>query len=169
MEVALARSEFDDFYRNHYNQILRFAERRVDHESARDVCAETFSVAWRKFGPSDPPGLPWMYQTARNLIGTVYRRQARDQKLASRLAVEARVTPELAQTREVFELLQSLPDKDREALQLTYWEGLNAGEVAEVLGCSEQAAWKRISRAKEKLRADLGSLTGADGKEEVNV
>jgi RNA polymerase sigma factor (sigma-70 family) len=165
----LARSEFDDFYRTHYNQILRFAERRVDHESARDVCAETFSVAWRKFGLDDLPGLPWMYQTARNLIGTIYRRQAREQSLVFRLTVEARLTPATSMAGELFALLQDLPEKDREALQLTYWEGLSAGEVAEVLGCSEQAAWKRISRAKEKLRVNLVSRASTNGLEEVNA
>jgi len=169
MEVRLARSEFDDFYRSHYNQILRFAERRVDQESARDVCAEAFAVAWRKFDPSNPPGLPWMYQTARNLIGTVYRKEARDLKLVSRITAEALTSSGTTQAAEVLELLHALPAKDREALQLTYWDGLSAAEVATVLGCSEQAAWKRISRAKRKLRADLDLQNNSGGREEVHA
>lgn len=59
--------------------------------------------------------------------------------------------------------LFDLAEKDRESLRLTYWELLTAAEVGAVLGCSEQAAWKRISRAKAAVRQKLESSVDVSG------
>lgn len=56
----------------------------------------------------------------------------------------------------------TLPELDREALLLTYWERLSAAEVAVVMGCSEQAAWKRISRARTAMRTELIRANGEE-------
>ena len=59
--------------------------------------------------------------------------------------------------------MSGLNGKDREALRLTFWEQVSAAEVAIVLECSEQAAWKRISRAKAALRASMQRLATEEG------
>lgn len=51
--------------------------------------------------------------------------------------------------------LAALRPADREALRLTFWEQFSAAEVAKVLNCTEQAAWKRLSRAKSTLRGAM--------------
>lgn len=45
-----------------------------------------------------------------------------------------------------------LSEKDRQAIVLRFYEGRNLREVGLVLGASEDAAEKRVSRALEKLR-----------------
>jgi len=67
------------------------------------------------------------------------------------------------------EAMAQLSPKDAEVLRLTYWEELSAAEVAEVLGSSEQATWKRISRAKQSLRRVLTATHGTVGKEDAHV
>jgi RNA polymerase sigma-70 factor (ECF subfamily) len=150
----VAGTTFDAFYTQHYVLILRFAERRIDGERAEDVAAETFAIAWKKFDAESPPGLPWLYQTARNLIGNAYRRRGREQRLVERLEAEALASAPAGEF-DLLEALQALNPKYRDALQLTYWEGLSAAQIAEVVGCSEAAAWKRISRGKEDLKRML--------------
>ncbi|MGV8885518.1 MAG: RNA polymerase sigma factor [Microbacteriaceae bacterium] len=149
------RNAFNAFYRDYYALILRFAERRITSDLALDVTAETFAIAWRKFDPAEPPSLPWLYQTARNVLGDLYRKRARDARLLQKLTNEARTAAPNGKGDDLLDLLSRLNVADRDVLMLTYWEGLNAAEVAEVLSCSEQAAWKRISRAKQKLRVLL--------------
>ncbi|MGI8696818.1 MAG: RNA polymerase sigma factor, partial [Mycobacteriales bacterium] len=39
---------FTSLYERHYDDVLRYARRRVDEQTARDVAAETFLVAWRR-------------------------------------------------------------------------------------------------------------------------
>jgi DNA-directed RNA polymerase specialized sigma24 family protein len=51
--------------------------------------------------------------------------------------------------------LGRLRTADRELLMLTAWEGLDASQVASVLGCTPQAVHTRLYRARTRLRADL--------------
>ena len=53
---------------------------------------------------------------------------------------------------EVFEALGKLPERDRNALYLHYYEGYTAREIAGILGGTERAVTKRICRAREKLK-----------------
>lgn len=155
----MAQSAFDAYYRDNYESVLRYVARRIaDHETAKEVAAECFVTAWRKFGPAAPPPLTWMYRTARNHLGNAYQKRSRDlrllETLGSATAAESADPASLA----VSEALLTLSVNDQEALRLTYWEELDAREVAAVLGCSEQAAWKRISRARAAIRDALVRL-----------
>ena len=147
--------DFDQFFRENYNLVLRFAERRIDEESAKDLTAECFALAWKKFDPANPFGRAWLYQTTHHLVGSAYRRGGRERELLDRLRRQRPESPDDEPEVDIANALAQLPAKDREALQLTYWEELSAAEVGTVLGCSEQAAWKRISRAKSRLRSIL--------------
>jgi RNA polymerase sigma factor (sigma-70 family) len=48
--------------------------------------------------------------------------------------------------------LGELTEPDRDALLLRYFERKSAREMADILGTSEDAAQKRVSRAVERLR-----------------
>ena len=52
-------------------------------------------------------------------------------------------------------LLDGLTATDREAVYLYYYEGYSAKEVARLIGKSEKAVFKRLSRAREKLKTYL--------------
>ncbi|WP_448262133.1 RNA polymerase sigma factor [Microbacterium aurum] len=147
-------SAFADLFREHYNAVRRFIERRVSNpESAADLTMECFEIAWRKRVPAEPFGLPWLYRTARNLVANEYRRREREQLLWSELAetlrAEGSADPAVAR---LIEALRSLPERDREILWLTYWEELTAADCAVVLGMSAGAVWTRLNRARQKLR-----------------
>lgn len=55
------------------------------------------------------------------------------------------------------EVIAKLPRKLREAVVLYFFEGKTQREVGDALGCSEEAARKRIARATEHMRKRLGS------------
>src|SRR5204862_2812314 len=62
--------------------------------------------------------------------------------------------------------LSDLGEPDRDALMLRYFERKSAREMAGILGTSEDAAQKRVSRAVERLReffAKRGVTVGASG------
>jgi uncharacterized protein YlxW (UPF0749 family) len=54
------------------------------------------------------------------------------------------------------EAMHALPEADRSALLLRYFENKSLQEVGQVLGTTEEAARKRISRAIDRLRTGLG-------------
>lgn len=55
-----------------------------------------------------------------------------------------------------------LRDTDREVLALSLWDGLSAREVSEVLDISEPAVWKRLERARTRLRRQLDDPDGEE-------
>jgi RNA polymerase sigma-70 factor (ECF subfamily) len=52
----------------------------------------------------------------------------------------------------------ALPARYREAVVLTYLEGLEADEISRMLGISKNALHVRLSRARERLRSELVEL-----------
>ncbi|WP_336852292.1 sigma-70 family RNA polymerase sigma factor [Sinomonas albida] len=148
-----AEAEFVAFYRRHYWLIFAFAARRLsDEETAREVAADTFRVAWSKLSERGDRELAWLYGIARNLIGNEYRRQLRERALLHRIQQEAALGDTDSTAELMREALLELRYKDRDILYLTYWEELSAARLAEVLGCSEASAWKRVSRARKALK-----------------
>jgi RNA polymerase sigma factor (sigma-70 family) len=55
--------------------------------------------------------------------------------------------------------LHRIPVDQQIALELTYWEGLSAPEVARVLAIPENTVYSRLRRAKEHLREALAQLS----------
>lgn len=146
-------ARFEALYRENYAGVLRFVNRRLGGTGGEDVTASTFELALRKLPDRHPHPVGWLFRAADNLVKADLRRRERE-----RLAVrDAEVLgPPAADDPDVgilLDILSSLPRGHRDVLQLTYWDGLAAADVGVALGCSEQAVWKRISRAKAAVRA----------------
>jgi DNA-directed RNA polymerase specialized sigma24 family protein len=52
--------------------------------------------------------------------------------------------------------MERLRPADREVLRLANWEALSRSDVAVALGCSENAASKRLRRALDRLASAMG-------------
>jgi RNA polymerase sigma factor (sigma-70 family) len=161
------RRRFEALYAEHQAAVLGYVLRRTDSTyDAADVIAETFLVAWRRLDgvPTGATARLWLYGVARRVLANHRRGERRRTQLADRLrgdlagrhAPEAR-SGELAELAAVFRLLA---DGDREVLALEAWEGLGAGEIAAVLGCSRNAARIRLHRARRRLRAAIATSQG---------
>lgn len=159
----MARTEawFDRLYEEHYRHVLAYCARRTVPADADDAASEVFTVAWRR--RDDIPGgeraLPWLYGVARNVVSHQRRSTQRFRRLTTRVGgVQDPLPPtpdavvvqreEYAQVRDAVEQLRI---SDREVLLLSAWEGLSHGQIAEVLGLSQAAIDKRLSRAKQRL------------------
>jgi RNA polymerase sigma-70 factor (ECF subfamily) len=134
---------------------LLFIARRIDPDQADDICAECFEIAWRKFNPTQPFGPPWLYKTARNLLRNAYRKDAREARLVEQIRFEGSLRED--RSAEIAACITGLPQAEKQLIMLTYWGGMSAAEIAAVDGCSEQAVWKRLSRARARLRAHLAA------------
>jgi RNA polymerase sigma factor (sigma-70 family) len=158
-QVDVDRGYFESLYRLHYGAIMRFAARRTDEQSARDVTAETFLAAWRRLDavPRDNE-LAWLYMTARNMLRHELRGQTRRSRLGERLQSQPLrpdrdVADGVLDTLHAQRLLDALPPKDREALQLVEWEQLDTGTAAQVVGCTVATFRVRLHRARRRLAA----------------
>jgi RNA polymerase sigma factor (sigma-70 family) len=138
----------------HSRSVFAYAARRVP-DRADDVVAETFVVAWRRLDDLPVDVEPWLYGVASRVVAGHWRSASRQSALVSRL-VEVSVTD--SEEIEVdhsglYEALGRLGEGDREALLLTYWEGLVPERAAAALGISRAALNQRVHRARERLRA----------------
>ncbi|MFC0542921.1 RNA polymerase sigma factor [Kutzneria chonburiensis] len=154
---------FEQLYHAHHAALMRYGTRRVGHDAAKDVVAETFLVAWRRPDavPLDDP-LPWLYATARRVLANHVRSETRRGRLDERIgavgvnsAVEADHADGVAVRADVLRALAELPAADQEVLMLTEWDGLSAQTAAEVVGCSLSAFKVRLHRARRRLAARL--------------
>ncbi|NOT89396.1 MAG: sigma-70 family RNA polymerase sigma factor [Lysobacter sp.] len=139
-----------------------------DVATSEDIAQEAFLNAWQHLERLHSPDsfLPWLRQITRNLARDhlrAHRNQPLDGPSAELImAMAADPGPQpmqqaLEDEREnaAFELISSLPDDSREALLLFYREGQSSQQVAALLGISDAAARKRLSRARQLVRDDI--------------
>ena len=142
--------------------MLAYILRRCrDDADAHDALAETFIVAWRRFGKvpdGDHASLLWLYGVARRVLANQRRGSRRRDQLSSRLYALPRPTVDFeadtvsrAEADVVLLTIAELRPRDREILLLAAWEGLSHAEIATVLGCSENASAIRLHRARQRL------------------
>jgi len=159
------RERFSGLYEEHYEHVLRYALRRTDSEMARDVAAETFTVAWRRMEQLPAEPLPWLYGVARRVLANELRGQHRRERLTSRLELAASVAgvptvqpdhaEEVTATTHIRATMAKLSPQDQEVLQLIAWEDLDIADTAKVLGCSNTACKVRLHRARRRLELML--------------
>ncbi|MFZ2752724.1 MAG: sigma-70 family RNA polymerase sigma factor [Lysobacteraceae bacterium] len=139
-----------------------------DVATSEDIAQEAFLNAWQHLERLHSPDsfLPWLRQITRNLARDhlrAHRNQPLDgpnAELVMAMAADPGPQPMqqvLEDEREsaAFELISSLPDDSREALLLFYREGQSSQQVAALLGISDAAARKRLSRARQLVRDDI--------------
>lgn len=79
------REQFTVIFDLHYPAVLAYGLRRVDRESAHEMAAETFTIAWRRRVHVPDPPLAWLLATARRVLANELRRGARSRRLMVRL------------------------------------------------------------------------------------
>jgi RNA polymerase sigma factor (sigma-70 family) len=139
---------FVALYEACYDDVLRYARRRVGEETARDIAAETFLVAWRRIETVPSPALPWLYGVARRLVANESRRQRRQDRVTARTAALmpalSDATHSVEERERVAAALGTLSAADLEAVRLIAWEGLDNREAALAAGCSRGAFSVRL-------------------------
>lgn len=160
------REEFERCWHANVHGVMAYAQRHVGPDAAADITSATFLTAWRVWSEVPEHARAWLLSAARGQIRNHQRGRRRERSLRRRLElldVTAAPTPDAALTFEqrsvALAALAALPIKDREALLLVAWDGLDTNEAASVLGCSPPALRTRLHRARQALDAAL--LSGA--------
>ena len=155
---------FTRLFDAHYAAVRAYAWRRGP-DSADDVVAETFTIAWRRLGSVPAEPLPWLIGVARNVRRNLERGERR-RRAREPDCVDAVVAPSFAGALEAAAVLhtalEGLPAGDREILLLVAWEGLDRAGLAAALGCSAATAGVRLFRARRRLAAALALAEGQE-------
>jgi RNA polymerase sigma-70 factor (ECF subfamily) len=134
---------------------------------AEDLAQEAFVQAHQQLGSfrSEARFSSWLCRIAINLCLNWRKRQQRRERVHEEwnLAHEAAAEPNKAVTQAVQDALMQLPPKQRAAVVLTVYDGLNHAEAARVLGCSEATVSWRLFAARGKLKRLLKDVQRTGG------
>jgi RNA polymerase sigma-70 factor (ECF subfamily) len=131
-----------------------------DATEAEDVVQEVFVQAWRQASRYDPErGSPeaWLCTMARTRALDRLRRRVSRREEPSEAAPNASGVPRTEEALAVRSALQGLPEDQRRALELAYYEGLTQTEIARHLGEPLGTIKTRIRSGMIRLREALGA------------
>ncbi len=140
------------------SDLRRFIRRRVaDDHAADDLLQETFMRVHRNIGTLKEADrlAAWVYQIARNVVHDHHRKTTNS---AAALADAEKVSAESDSHKGcrnipwLKEMIQSLPDGYRKAVQMAEIEELSQQDVADRLGLSLAGAKSRIQRGRGMLK-----------------
>lgn len=164
------RYQFRLIYDAHHDDLWRYCLRRsATVEEAEEALSETFTVAWRRLDelPKGDDVRPWLFGVARNNLRSGWRRYRRSGELHDRLVqfhVDHHGTDPADAAADgstgILAALGTLKERDQELLRLAAWDELPHAEIAQLLGCTENAVAIRLHRARGRLEAALRT-TGA--------
>jgi RNA polymerase sigma factor (sigma-70 family) len=158
-------ARFEALYAEHSDAVLRYARRRTTSAAAEDVLSETFIVVWRRLDRVPPEPRGWLLAVARRALANQRRGERRRDALVARLAAEP-ITPDIAAVAttdaRLATALAHLSDRDREALLLIHWDGLQPAQAAQALGVTGLAFRSRLHRARRRLAIHLDEAPAHD-------
>jgi RNA polymerase sigma-70 factor (ECF subfamily) len=151
------REALEHMLDRHEQQVFRMALAMLrDRGRAEEVTQDVFLKLWKALPTYDGRALPstWLYAIARNTCLSALRAEK------YRATVHLDNAPEPASDPVadpgVRELLVRLPDDQREAVLLFYWQDKSIAEVAALLGLPEGTVKSLLYRARRTLGAMMG-------------
>ncbi|MEM9210485.1 MAG: RNA polymerase sigma factor [Pseudomonadota bacterium] len=148
----------------HLSTVLAFARRMMWSDAeAEDVAQEAMMRLWKTAGawrPGEAKVTTWLYRVTRNLC--IDRLRQRQTVGLDAVAEPLDETPSVQSMMEqsgrvnaLYDALNQLPERQRDAVVLRHIEGLGNPEIAEVLEISVDAVESLTARGKRALKALL--------------
>ena len=150
---------FEALYRRYARPVFGLALRKLgDRMNAEDAVQETFAVIWRSartYKLERGAGAPWLYAVARNAIVDRSRGRSEPPGEVPELPSDEPSPAERAETSytswRVHRALETLPENEREVIELAYYGELSQSEVANFLNIP-------LGTVKTRTRSGLGRL-----------
>jgi len=168
-------SAFERLVRNHQQMVHALTFRMTGSPAdAEDLAQETFLRAYEQIGSFNGRAKfsTWLYSIAVHACLNWRRNEARRFQAYTHCAGEARarpaqtgvIAPENEMVQRTQAALLKLPAKQRAAIVLTIYNGLNHAEAAKILRCPETTVSWRVFAAKRKLKRWLNAKAEPAGR-----
>ena len=158
-----SQEAFSTLFSRHLNLVYSAARRQVHSRELADEVAQSVFLDLARQAERLKPNAPlasWIYVvtriTAQKTLRTEQRRKAREQAAFELSAMNATPSDWSQMEPLLDEAVATLPEPDRSAIVLRFFENQSLREIGSTLGISDDAAQKRVSRALDQLRTLLG-------------
>lgn len=166
-EARKDRKKFAPLYKHYLPHIKKFFNIRVysDPEVTEDLTSEVFKKAISGLDNFQWQGISfsaWLYKIARNTLIDFFRSEKKDVSinemdyaLESKTKGPDELAIELLNEELLKNLLESLPERERNIIYMKFYDGYTNKTIAKVLGLSETNVGTIVYRAVKKLRKEL--------------
>ncbi|TVQ67099.1 MAG: RNA polymerase sigma-70 factor [Balneolaceae bacterium] len=178
------RHAFDELFRAMYPRLVRFAFKITqDWNTSCDITQDVFVMLWQQRNTIDPDRSirAWLFRSVRNRAYNYQRdrREIADPEVVEALTDDARnpdapyghswsddieVSENGQETqlqKKILEWIQELPERQREAFELSRYEGLFHHEIAGVMQVSVKTVNNHLTAALRHLRSCYESYRNA--------
>ena len=148
-----AEELFEQVYERYGPSLYRFCLVQMKHPAdAEDILQEVFCKRlYQAPGFKSPEHeRNWLFRVALNLCRDEWRRRRRSE-LPLEAAAGAAIAPE---ELSLLDQVADLPEKQRTALHLYYYEGYSLREIARLLDVTVPTVKMRLKRGREALREE---------------
>lgn len=157
---------FSELVGRHTQRFYAVAYRTCGHqETAEDIVQEAFLKLWRKpHSWKEGKGAKFTTWFYRVVVNTAYDfgRKKREEYGADNLDIYAddslgadQALQQRQQQEQLEGAVQALPERQKAALNLCFYEGLSNKEAAEIMGVGVKALESLLMRAKKALKNEL--------------
>ena len=162
--VALVRKgdqrAYSDLVVRHLPAIEVYAKRIVSDDTlAQDIAQDVMVVLWQRasdFNPNKARLTTWLHRIAHNRCIDVLRKRQREVSWDPSESEHPLTEPDAPREQQPIDVaLMRLPESQRTALVLTYYQNLSNREVAEIMNSSVRAVESLLVRARGNLKKQL--------------
>ncbi|PLT48059.1 RNA polymerase sigma factor SigZ [Paenibacillus pasadenensis] len=165
----------EQLWEEYHEAVRKFVLHKTNrHPDADDIVQMTFMKAYEGLArlQDEEKRRAWIYQIARNSIVDHFRKTKRADALPEQVAM-AEEEPAAACNSEAAEgmmsILARLPDKYREALELSELQGMSQKQLSEQLHLSYSGAKSRVQRGRELVREMMTSCRAIEADPYGNI
>lgn len=149
-----AISEFDDFYRTHRANAVRWATALVGSpEIGEEIAQDALHAVGRRLSTVDNPA-GYLRRTVVNRAASWHRWHIRERHRVAQVTA-GQPTTYTAATNEMLDALAVLPYKQRAAVSLRYWADWTDDQIADALGCSPSSVRVLLHRGLAALKKEI--------------
>lgn len=158
------QKEFEDLLQSHQGIVFKVANTYCWHPDDRaDLVQEIVAQLWRAWPRYDPTRTfsTWMYRIALNVAISFVRKEVRHRKVSvpfdetlHDVGTVGDTNIELDRSRRLHGFIERQAPLDR-ALLLLYLEDKSQREISDILGITPTNVSTKVSRLKQKIRAEI--------------
>jgi RNA polymerase sigma factor (sigma-70 family) len=143
-------------YRKYAEELIRFATVVVGpHDAADAMSAGVVRALQAQAWPTVSNQRAYLYRAVLNEALMMRRRDATRRRYEARASEPDHETEPPVPRPEVLGALRRLSTRQRAVVYLTYWDDLDTGAIARLLGISDGAVRRHLARARSRLRKEL--------------